>query len=88
MFEAEMRFHQPDNFLKLPINKLLPSPQAADLKAIQDEIRKLKAVIVKHENRIRALEAAAKARDEENNINADVTDSVTKNLSQLAPDEV
>lgn len=43
---------------------------------------------MKHENRIRALEAAAKARDEENNISADVTESVTKNLSQLAPDEV
>lgn len=83
-----MRFHQPVNCFNLLINKSLPSPQAADLKAIQDEIRKLKAVIVKHENRIRALEAAAKARDEENNINADVTDSVTKNLSQLAPDEV
>lgn len=63
------------------------------MKAIQDEIRKLKAVIVKHENRIRALEAQAKARDEENNIKeekesaADVT-SPTKRLSQLAPDEV
>lgn len=64
------------------------------MKAIQDEIRKLKAVIVKHENRIRALEAQAKARDEENNItepkenSADTTLSTTKRLSQLAPDEV
>lgn len=66
---------------------MIPFPQAADLKAIQDEIRKLKAVIVKHENRIRALEAQAKARDEENNI-ADVTEAATKHLSQLAPDEV
>lgn len=64
------------------------------MKAIQDEIRKLKAVIVKHENRIRALEAQAKARDEENNIKedkesaADVS-STTKRISQtLAPDEV
>lgn len=64
------------------------------MKAIQDEIRKLKAVIVKHENRIRALEAQAKARDEENNITeqkeiaSDTTLSTTKRLSQLAPDEV
>lgn len=41
--------------------------QAADLKAIQDEIRRLKTVIVKHENRIRALEAQPKSRDEDNN---------------------
>lgn len=68
--------------------------KAADLKAIQDEIRKLKAVIVKHENRIRALEAQAKARDEENNIKeekespAETTTSPSKRLSQLGPDEV
>lgn len=71
----------------------VPEVTAADLKAIQDEIRKLKAVIVKHENRIRALEAQAKARDEENNIkeekeNAADTSTTTKRLSQLAPDEV
>ncbi|XP_037914141.1 coronin-6 isoform X1 [Hermetia illucens] len=35
-----------------------------DLKDITDEIRKLKAIIVKHENRIRALEAIAKNDDE------------------------
>lgn len=61
------------------------------MKAIQDEIRKLKAVIVKHENRIRALEAQAKARDEENNIKEEkesAPDSTTKRLSQFAPDEV
>ena len=59
------------------------------MKAIQDEIRKLKAVIVKHENRIRALEAQAKARDEENNIaEQKEADTTTKRNSQLAPDEV
>lgn len=35
-----------------------------DLKEITDEIRKLKAIIVKHENRIRALEAVNKAQAE------------------------
>lgn len=34
-------------------------------KDITDEFRKLKAIIVKHENRIRALEAANKAHEEE-----------------------
>lgn len=38
--------------------------QEKDLKDITDEIRKLKAIIVKHENRIRALEAIAKNDDE------------------------
>lgn len=33
------------------------------VKEIYDEIRKLKAVIVKQENRIRALEAAQKAQE-------------------------
>ena len=58
---------------------------------IQDEIRKLKAVIVKHENRIRALEAQAKSRDEENNITdqkiqPDSTSTPVR--ANLAPDEV
>ena len=49
----------------------------------------MKAVIVKHENRIRALEAQAKARDEENNITeAKETVEAAKRSSQLAPDEV
>jgi hypothetical protein len=48
----------------------------------------LKAVIVKHENRIRALEAQAKARDEENNIKEEKEADKTKLLSQLAADEV
>lgn len=34
-----------------------------DLRDISDEIRKLKAIIVKHENRIRALEAALRAQE-------------------------
>ena len=34
-----------------------------DLRTIQDEIRKLKAIIVKQENRIRALEAKEDARN-------------------------
>ncbi len=36
-----------------------------DFKKQSEEMRKLKAIIVKHENRIRALEAAQKARDED-----------------------
>lgn len=67
--------------------------QQADLKLIQDEIRKLKAVIVKHENRIRALEAQIKQRDEENNITEtkvqpDTTSTSTPVRANLAPDEV
>lgn len=70
--------------------------QAADLKGIQDEIRKLKAVIVKHENRIRALEAKEKSRDEENNItnaseqNTTEAAAISNRISQvkLEPDEV
>jgi coronin-1B/1C/6 len=66
------------------------------LKLIQDEIRKLKAVIVKHENRIRALEAQAKSRDEENNITdqskmqtTTAPDSTSTPVrANLAPDEV
>ncbi|XP_004535682.1 coronin-6 isoform X2 [Ceratitis capitata] len=38
-----------------------------DLRDITDEIRKLKAIIVKHENRIRALEAAVRAHDGDEN---------------------
>lgn len=37
--------------------------QEKDLRDITDEIRKLKAIIVKHENRIRALEAAVRAQE-------------------------
>ncbi|XP_055916848.1 coronin-1C-A isoform X2 [Eupeodes corollae] len=46
-----------------------------DLRDITDEIRKLKAIIVKHENRIRALEAAFKAQEE------DVADAAPANKS-------
>lgn len=65
--------------------------QQADLKLIQDEIRKLKAVIVKHENRIRALEAQIKQRDEENNITDSKVQPETTSTpvrANLAPDEV
>lgn len=64
------------------------------MKGIQDEIRKLKAVIVKHENRIRALEAKEKSRDEENNItseqNTTEAAAISNRISQvkLEPDEV
>lgn len=52
---------------------------------------------MKHENRIRALEAQVKSRDEENNITAEIKEPVTEpvapinnRISQvnLAPDEV
>jgi coronin-1B/1C/6 len=72
--------------------------QEDDLKAITDEMRKLKAIIVKHENRIRALEAAQKAREEEEleaKFLAATTPNVTSNnksesdtTAALAPDEV
>lgn len=39
--------------------------QEKDLRDITDEIRKLKAIIVKHENRIRALEAAVRAQEDD-----------------------
>lgn len=39
--------------------------QEKDLRDITDEIRKLKAIIVKHENRIRALEAALRAQEDD-----------------------
>lgn len=70
------------------------------MKDITDEIRKLKAVIVKHENRIRALEAAAKERDEAelnnvtntlNQLNANKSETAqppSSEHSNLAPDEV
>lgn len=35
------------------------------MKKQTDEMRKLKAIIVKHENRIRSLEAANKAREDD-----------------------
>lgn len=63
-----------------------------ELKKQSDEMRKLKAIIVKHENRIRSLEAAQKARED------DVLDAILHNDSKdlkkdssagnLAPDEV
>lgn len=69
-----------------------------DMKKQSDEMRKLKAIIVKHENRIRALEAAQKARDEDvldNILSADKetthrvpgTETVPS-AGNLAPDEV
>lgn len=54
-----------------------------DMKKQMDEMRKLKAIIVKHENRIRSLEAAQKARDE------DVLDNILsaeKETTQRVPD--
>jgi coronin-1B/1C/6 len=60
----------------------VPGLTADDLKPITDEIRKLKAVIVKHENRIRYLEAEMKKRerDEENNITSTQPASTTNRL--------
>lgn len=54
-----------------------------DMKKQSEEMRKLKAIIVKHENRIRSLEAAQKARDE------DVLDNILsaeKESTQRVPD--
>jgi hypothetical protein len=54
-------------------------------------MRKLKAIIVKHENRIRALEAAQKAREEEEleaKFLAATASNNTAPDTTLAPDEV
>lgn len=56
---------------------------------IKDEIRKLKAVIVKHENRVRALEADKEARDTfDSTAAADSNNNNNGDESSLAPDEV
>ncbi|KAG4078738.1 hypothetical protein HA402_015328 [Bradysia odoriphaga] len=69
-----------------------------DFKKQSDEMRKLKAIIVKHENRIRSLEAAQKARDEDvlDNILSAEKESTHRvpdteplpSAGNLAPDEV
>ncbi|XP_037042810.1 coronin-6 isoform X2 [Bradysia coprophila] len=69
-----------------------------DFKKQTDEMRKLKAIIVKHENRIRSLEAAQKARDEDvlDNILSAEKESTHRvpdteplpSAGNLAPDEV
>ncbi|XP_063699182.1 coronin-1C-A isoform X2 [Culicoides brevitarsis] len=61
-----------------------------EIKAINDEIRKLKAVIVKQENRIRALEAHQKAQEAIANELLDETDAAAapETAASLAPDEV
>lgn len=55
---------------------------------IKDEIRKLKAVIVKHENRIRALEAEKEERDSSTAAAAADSNNNGGDSSQMAPDEV
>lgn len=65
--------------------------QEKDLKDITDEIRKLKAVIVKHENRIRALESAAKEEKIDTVDTSKTTESEKPSSGDhpsLAPDEV
>lgn len=62
-----------------------------ELKKQSEEMRKLKAIIVKHENRIRSLEAAQKAREDDAlDIILQNNDSGSKRDSSanLAPDEV
>lgn len=54
-----------------------------ELKKQNEEMRKLKAIIVKHENRIRSLEAAQKAREDEA-----LDEDLKKDFINLAPDEV
>lgn len=72
------------------ISNLFPfALQEKEIKAIYDEIRKLKAVIVKQENRIRALEAAQKAQEAAVNDLLDDTDGgAAPAAASLAPDEV
>lgn len=74
-----------------------------ELKKQNDEMRKLKAIIVKHENRIRSLEAAQKAREDDvldailytdkrasDNNDSALSADITKapSAGNLAPDEV
>lgn len=60
-----------------------------ELKKQSEEMRKLKAIIVKHENRIRSLEAAQKAREDDAlDIILQNNDGDSKRDSNLAPDEV
>lgn len=60
-----------------------------ELKKQSEEMRKLKAIIVKHENRIRSLEAAQKAREDDAlDIILQTNDGDSKRDSNLAPDEV
>lgn len=60
-----------------------------ELKKQSEEMRKLKAIIVKHENRIRGLEAAQKAREDDAlDIILQNNDGDSKRDSNLAPDEV
>lgn len=57
-------------------------------------MRKLKAIIVKHENRIRSLEAAQKAREDDvldailHNDSKETEVKKTPSATNLAPDEV
>ncbi|XP_018895730.1 coronin-6 isoform X2 [Bemisia tabaci] len=57
------------------------------IKEFKEEIRKLKAMIVKHENRIKALEAKAVGSDAENDKET-VNNSLDNDTVDLAPDEV
>lgn len=66
-----------------------------ELKKQNDEMRKLKAIIVKHENRIRSLEAAQKAREDDvldailhNDSKTETEVKKTPSATNLAPDEV
>lgn len=62
-----------------------------ELKKQSEEMRKLKAIIVKHENRIRSLEAAQKTREDEALdliLQNNDTDSKRESSTNLAPDEV
>ncbi|KAI5722521.1 hypothetical protein M8J76_009584 [Diaphorina citri] len=58
------------------------------VKEFKEEIRKLKAMIVKHENRIRALEAKVSASDSQNNNKDDNHKEAVEGEEELAPDEV
>lgn len=62
-----------------------------ELKKQSEEMRKLKAIIVKHENRIRSLEAAQKAREDDALdliLQNNDTESKRDSSANLAPDEV
>lgn len=63
------------------------------VKQFQEEIRKLKAIIVKHENRIRALEARVppQSNDEDESYMSKQSTRMrheNEQESELAPDEV
>lgn len=94
----------PSSILTRPLQESVLKEFTDELKKQTEEMRKLKSIIVKHENRIRSLEASLKSREEDvldsilytdkrdkgDNNDATSPADVTKapSAGNLAPDEV